>query len=222
MNIVMLDNRDSFVYNLVDALQKTQQDQNPTLSGVPGVLPGQAGEPSGITEVYRNDLPAELIIARAQELQAIICLSPGPGTPQAAGCLFEVIRQAQASQIPLLGICLGFQALMACAGVEVKRVGPVHGTTSNMNLSAEGSQIFGYPGNYRVPVARYHSLGSYQLPVGWEKWGEVDRIIMAAGSRSLLSCGVQFHPESVLTQGGNQLLCSMLRFLDSAAKQNQV
>lgn len=188
--IVLLDNQDSFVYNLVDAL---------------------AGYD---TVVYRNTVSAETVLAADPEL---IVLSPGPGYPADAGCMMEVIERAQ-GRIPILGICLGYQALVEHFGGRVEPCGPEHGSSIGMQLTDEGLSLFdglttddipGKPGR-EVPVARYHSLGATAAPEGivplaWTGT-QIGPVIMAAETADKMSIGLQFHPESILTPGGPMIL----------------
>ncbi|MBA1835976.1 glutamine amidotransferase-related protein [Corynebacterium wankanglinii] len=187
--IVLLDNQDSFVYNLVDAL---------------------AGYD---TVVYRNTVSADTVLAGDPEL---IVLSPGPGYPADAGCMMEVIARAQ-GRIPILGICLGYQALIEHFGGRVEPCGPEHGTSVPMRLTGphplfDGLTVGGTPGQpgLDVPVARYHSLGAVAAPEGivplaWTDT-EIGEVIMAAETADGMSVGFQFHPESILTPSGPQLL----------------
>lgn len=187
--IVLLDNQDSFVYNLVDAL---------------------AGYD---TVVYRNTVPADTVLDGGPEL---IVLSPGPGYPADAGCMMEVIARAQ-GRIPILGICLGYQALIEHFGGRVEPCGPEHGTSVPMRLTGphplfDGLTVGGTPGQpgLDVPVARYHSLGAVAAPEGivplaWTGT-EIGEVIMAAETADGMSVGFQFHPESILTPSGPQLL----------------
>lgn len=186
--IVLLDNQDSFVYNLVDALREFE------------------------ATVYRNTVPAQRVLDADPDL---IVLSPGPGYPADAGSMMDLIAAAQ-GRIPILGICLGYQALIEHFGGRVQPCGPVHGASISMELEPEGiaSGLFadltsddmpGQPGR-AVPVARYHSLGTADLPAGMHALARTEtpigRVIMAARSDDRMSIGLQFHPESILTPAG--------------------
>lgn len=189
--VLLLDNHDSFVYNLVDAL-----------SGYD-------------TVVMRNTVTVTEILDESPDL---IVLSPGPGHPTDAGCMMELIDTVL-DKIPLLGICLGFQALLEYHGGKVAPCGPVHGSTDTMVLTGEGAQhpVFhglttdvepdqpDYVGT-QVPIARYHSLGCTQLPEGLRALGYIDDIVMAAETTDGTALGLQFHPESVLTPTGPVML----------------
>lgn len=181
--IVLLDNQDSFVYNLVDALSSYD------------------------TVVYRNTVQASTVLDLDPDL---IVLSPGPGYPAEAGCMMEVIERAQ-GRIPILGICLGFQALIEHFGGQVRPCGPEHGTSIEMR-TVEHPLFEGLTGfnNSDVPVARYHSLGATEVPQGitplaWTDT-QIGEVIMAAETQDGMSIGFQFHPESILTPGGPILL----------------
>lgn len=194
MRILLLDNRDSFVYNLVEELRAVAES----------------------VQVYRNEIPAVEFVNRAKQQQAAICLSPGPGTPQVAGSMMKIIGLAQAEGIPLVGICLGFQALVAAAGATVSRVGPVHGQSHRMELTAAGRQVYHFAAE-SLQIGRYHSLGTYKLPEDWQAWGQTDGIIMAGGCQKTASAGVQFHPESILTPQGAKILRATLDFIIAVA-----
>ncbi|MCQ4610530.1 gamma-glutamyl-gamma-aminobutyrate hydrolase family protein [Corynebacterium sp. CCUG 61414] len=181
--IVLLDNQDSFVYNLVDALAEYE------------------------SVVFRNTVDADSILALDPSL---IVLSPGPGYPADAGCMPELIRRAQGS-VPMLGICLGYQALVEHFGGTVQPCGPVHGVSDTMRLTSEGlaSGLFdGMTGQLRrdVPVARYHSLGAVSLPAEMHALARTGDIVMAAATDDGMSIGLQFHPESILTPAGPTML----------------
>lgn len=184
MNIALLDNRDSFAYNLVDAL--------------------------GPAKVYRNTVPAQAILDTRPDL---IVLSPGPGHPADAGCMMELISLADA---PILGVCLGFQALIHHHGGVVASCGAVHGVSQQ--ISTRPHEIFT---DLRQPlsVARYHSLGCRELPAGMRELASVDGIVMAAETDDGRALGVQFHPESILTPQGPQLLENMIKYLTKGASR---
>ena len=192
--IVLLDNQDSFVYNLVDALAEYE------------------------SVVFRNTVDEDSILALDPSL---IVLSPGPGYPADAGCMPELIRRAQGS-VPMLGICLGYQALVEHFGGTVQPCGPVHGVSDTMRLTSAGlaSGLFGgMTSQLRrdVPVARYHSLGAVSLPAGMHALARTGDIVMAAATDDGMSIGLQFHPESILTPAGPTML---RRCVDKLKKGN--
>ena len=184
--VLVVDNYDSFVYNLVQYL-------------------GQLGaEPV----VYRNDA---LTLADVESLRpAGILISPGPGRPEDAGVSVETVR-ACAGRYPLLGVCLGHQAIGYAFGARVVRAAQLlHGKTSQ--VSHDGRGIFeGIP----VPftATRYHSLMVERETLGDDlevsAWAE-DGTIMGLRHKRLPVDGVQFHPEAVLTAGGHRLVANWL------------
>jgi para-aminobenzoate synthetase component 2 len=186
MRILVVDNYDSFVYNLVQYL-------------------GQLGVDC---DVRRND---EIAVADIAALDpAGILLSPGPGTPQRAGICLDVIRQ-YAGRVPIFGVCLGHQAFGAAYGATVTRAPELlHGKTSEVHHAGAGV-LAGLPDPFTA--TRYHSLAVVDatLPDEIEVTGRTaSGIVMAMRHRSLPIEGVQFHPESVLTQGGHLMLANWL------------
>jgi anthranilate synthase component II len=184
--VLMVDNYDSFTYNLVQYL-------------------GELGEE---VKVVRND---ELTVEEIASLRpARVVLSPGPCTPNEAGVSLELIRRL-AGEVPILGVCLGHQAIgQAFGGRVVHARTLMHGKTSPIHHNGEG--VFkGLPSPYTA--TRYHSLAIErdscpdELEVtAWTEDGE----IMGVRHRSLPIEGVQFHPESILTQHGHALLRNFL------------
>lgn len=184
--ILLIDNYDSFVYNLARYLQRLGAD----------------------TQVVRNDA---LTVADIKQLQPqAIVVSPGPCTPNEAGISLELIEQL--TEIPMLGVCLGHQAIAAaCGGKVVRAAQPMHGRASV--IEHDGSALFaGLPP--RFEVGRYHSLivelNSLPAELRATAWTE-DRTLMAIAHRQRPLWGVQFHPESILTEHGYPLLANFLR-----------
>ena len=203
-HVVLIDNHDSFVYNLVDAL---------------------AGY--NIT-VFRNTVPVEEVLAAEPD---IIILSPGPGHPRDAGSMMQLI-DASLGRIPILGICLGFQALLEHCGGRVEACGPVHGSSVPMTLTDAGAKHPLFQGlttdsepdnpNYvgrLVPVARYHSLGCANIPAQMRSLAETETnigpVTMAAETLDGMALGLQFHPESVLTPTGPIIIERCIKQLSS-------
>jgi para-aminobenzoate synthetase component 2 len=186
MNILVIDNYDSFVYNLVQYL-------------------GQLGAEC---EVKRND---EIGVEEAERLGADgILLSPGPGTPESAGICMDVIRDL-GGKVPIFGVCLGHQAFGAVFGATVNRAPELlHGKTSQVQHDGQGV-LQGLPSPFTA--TRYHSLAVVEstLPDEIEVTGRTaSGVVMAMRHRTLPIEGVQFHPESVLTQGGHLMLANWL------------
>jgi anthranilate synthase/aminodeoxychorismate synthase-like glutamine amidotransferase len=185
--LILIDNYDSFVHNLARYFQRLGQE----------------------TLVVRNDaMASERIIER--QPQALV-ISPGPCTPAEAGCSLDVVRQA-AGKIPLLGICLGHQAIGAAFGAEIVRSKePMHGRASR--ITNDGRDLFKDLPN-PLTVGRYHSLvvDDATLPVELNVTARADDgTIMALAHRRWPIFGVQFHPESILTEQGYLLLSNFLR-----------
>ena len=186
--LLLIDNYDSFTYNLVQAFL---------------VLGAEV-------EVHRND--ALTPAAACALAPSHLCISPGPGTPRDAGVSMDMIREF-AGRIPVLGVCLGHQSIVAVFGGEVVRAGRLmHGKTSLMRH--DGRTLFAH-----VPqpceVGRYHSLiaAPASLPAVLEVSARTDEgEIMAVRHRTLTVEGVQFHPESILTPAGPKMLEAFLQY----------
>ena len=185
--VLVVDNFDSFVYNLVQYL-------------------GQLGVDS---EVRRND--AVTVEELADLDVAGVLLSPGPGTPADAGVTVPMVRAAAAAGVPVLGVCLGHQAIAEAFGGDVVRAPELlHGKTSQVVHDGVGV-LADLPSPFTA--TRYHSLAveSSTVPAELEVTGRTPSgIVMALRHRELPIEGVQFHPESVLTEGGHQLLATWL------------
>lgn len=184
--ILVIDNYDSFTFNLVQYL-------------------GESGEEIC---VLRNDAP-ELDNISAQDVSRVV-ISPGPGTPASAGKMTQFVR-AFAGKIPMLGVCLGHQAIGEVFGGRVVRApAPVHGKAAV--IEHDGCGIFrGLPQNIRV--ARYHSLivDRKSLPDCLEISAlSADGLVMGVRHREFHIEGVQFHPESVLTESGHEMIRNFL------------
>jgi len=184
--IVLIDNYDSFTFNLVQFL----------------------GDLGVACEVWRNDaISAEAVVARAPEA---IVLSPGPCTPNEAGICLDLIAAA-AGHVPILGVCLGHQAIGQAFGGDVVRAPtPMHGKISD--VQHRGTDLFeGLPTPFKA--TRYHSLiveratfPEVLLPTAFTD----DGIIMGLRHRTLPIFGVQFHPESIASDYGHEILANFL------------
>jgi anthranilate synthase/aminodeoxychorismate synthase-like glutamine amidotransferase len=184
VRVLVIDNYDSFTYNLVQYL----------------------GELGAEIEVVRNDhATVEELLVRGYD-RAII--SPGPCTPNEAGISLEASRRLPQARLPTLGVCLGHQALVQAWGGRVVQHQPVHGKTAS--VQHDGRTIFR---GLRAPleVGRYHSLvADPELPDCLECSATSGEVVMAVRHRELPAEGVQFHPESILTEQGHELLGNFL------------
>ncbi len=184
MKVLVVDNYDSFTYNLVQYL----------------------GELGAELDVVRNDRATvdELLEQGAERL----VVSPGPCTPNEAGISVDAMRRFPEAGVPALGVCLGHQSLAQAFGGKVVRHEPVHGKSTD--VEHDGRTIFtGLESP--LTVGRYHSLVvDPDLPDCFERSAEGGGVVMGIRHRELPAEGVQFHPESVLTDAGKQLLANFL------------
>lgn len=190
IKVYFLDNFDSFSYNLVDEL---------SLLGTELVI-------------YRNNISAERIVSEMSKetLPVMLVLSPGPGNPGHAGCLLELIELCK-GKFPMLGICLGQQALTQSYGGTIGHAGEtVHGKSSI--ITADDHPVFDGLGK-QFPVARYHSLMATTVPDSLQVIAQFDTIPMAIYHPQDRVIGYQFHPESILTPDGAQLLKQTIDYL---------
>jgi para-aminobenzoate synthetase component 2 len=185
MRVLVVDNYDSFVYNLVQYLAQLGAD----------------------CVVRRND------VVQLSDVDAAdgVLISPGPSTPERAGASMDVIRHCAANRIPVLGVCLGHQAIGVVFGGTVDRAPELlHGKTSLVEHSGVGV-LAGVPSPF--VATRYHSLTVLPetVPAELEVTGRTETgIVMAMRHRELPIEGVQFHPESVLTDGGHRMLANWM------------
>jgi anthranilate synthase/aminodeoxychorismate synthase-like glutamine amidotransferase len=183
--ILLIDNYDSFTFNLYHFL----------------------GDLGAVVEVRRNDaLTVDQALALAPEA---IVISPGPGTPDDAGISLPLIQAAAAAHIPLLGVCLGHQAIGQAFGAKVVRApAPIHGKV--WDVTHGGTDIFaGLPSPFRA--TRYHSLVVEELPETLVPTARTtDGLVMGLAHRDLPIWGVQFHPESIASEHGHDMLQNFL------------
>ncbi|MEV5277296.1 MULTISPECIES: aminodeoxychorismate/anthranilate synthase component II [unclassified Streptomyces] len=184
--ILVVDNYDSFVFNLVQYLYQLGAE----------------------CEVVRND---EVLLAHAQDGFDGVLLSPGPGAPEQAGVCIDMVRHCAETGVPVFGVCLGMQSMMVAYGGVVGRAPELlHGKTSP--VLHQGTGVFaGLPSPFTA--TRYHSLAAEPatLPDALEVTARTeDGIIMGLRHRELPVEGVQFHPESVLTEHGHRMLANWL------------
>jgi para-aminobenzoate synthetase component II len=185
MRVLVIDNYDSFVYNLVQYLAQ---------------LGAQVA-------VRRND---EVDLDELDDVDGVL-VSPGPGVPERAGASVDVVRRSAERALPVLGVCLGHQAIgVAWGGVVERAPELLHGKTSLVHHAGTGL-LAGLPDPF--VATRYHSLSIRPdtLPAVLEVTGRTEGgVIMAVRHRELPVTGVQFHPESVLTEGGHRLLANWM------------
>ncbi len=192
MRVLVLDNYDSFTYNLVQYL----------------------GELGADVEVVRNDrATVDELLLRGH---GAVVVSPGPCTPDEAGISLEAVRRFPEAGVPTLGVCLGHQAMAQAFGGRVVRHEPVHGKTCE--IEHDGRTIFEGLDS-PLTVGRYHSLvvEEESLPDAFEVSARGGGVVMAIRHRELPAEGIQFHPESVLTESGHDLLRNFLALSGHAA-----
>jgi anthranilate synthase/aminodeoxychorismate synthase-like glutamine amidotransferase len=184
MKTLVIDNYDSFAYNLVQYL----------------------GELGAEVDVVRNDrATVEELLGGSYERCVV---SPGPCTPEQAGITLEIVRRMPEAGVPTLGVCLGHQALAQAFGGRWKLHSPVHGKATS--IEHDGRTIFRGLSS-PLTVGRYHSLVvDSELPDCLEESAHGDGVVMGVRHRELPVEGVQFHPESVLTDEGRELLANFL------------
>lgn len=183
--ILLLDNYDSFTYNLVDYFAQLSVD----------------------VEVKRNDSP---IVEILKGKYTAVVLSPGPEKPHSAGRLMEVTRH-YLGKLPVLGICLGHQAIgLACGAHLEKAKKPMHGKLSEI-ITEEDVLFQGL--QKTIDVVRYHSLILSEIPSQFNITAKTkDEEVMAIESKELMACGIQFHPEAILTEYGLEMLRNWVTF----------
>lgn len=196
VRVLFIDNFDSFTYNLVDEFAKRNCP----------------------TKVYRADTPLEELKKAAGEFGAqLLVLSPGPGNPDTAGVTLAAI-DAFKGQLPILGVCLGHQAIVQYFGGVISHAREVmHGKPSRITHNGRG--LFEGLEN-PLQVGRYHSLAAAKMPDCMEATAEFEGIVMGANHKTLPIYGVQFHPESILTPTGGRIIENMLT-IASSFKQSQ-
>lgn len=187
-NIIFIDNFDSFTYNLVDQFRSLGYQ----------------------VTVYRNNIAAQAIESAVTELDnPVVLLSPGPGAPSEAGSMPEIIQRLK-GKVPMIGICLGHQAIVEAYGGTVAGAGEIiHGKVSMMEHD-------NHPTYQELPsplaIARYHSLVATEVPDTLTITAEVDGLVMSVVQEQDKVCGFQFHPESIMTTYGATLLANAIEW----------
>ena len=185
-NVLMIDNHDSFTFNIVEALERL----------------------GASVRTVRNEIAVADALSLARESNALILISPGPGRPEDAGCCIDLIRRAK-GKVPVFGVCLGQQAMVLEAGGEVVRAPEaVHGKASLLDHDGEGP-FAGLPNPLRI--GRYHSLCTPNPPERFRVHASIDGMAMAISDAQAMQIGVQFHPESVLTPVGQRIIENVLK-----------
>ena len=181
-NILLLDNIDSFTYNLVDQLR---------------VLGHK-------TTIYRNSQPKSIIEQQLKRMSSpVLILSPGPGKPADAGCMPKLLPSVL-GKIPVIGICLGHQAIIEAYGGKVSSAKEIiHGKSS---FATHDNQFMFSGLTNPLPIARYHSLIGEKIPADLIINAHCQGAVMAVRHSQHKVCGFQFHPESILTPEGTALL----------------
>lgn len=197
-NILFIDNFDSFTYNLVDQFRSLGH----------------------VVTIYRNNLSADAIEQALQQLDnPVVVLSPGPGAPSEAGCMPELLQRLK-GKVPMIGICLGHQAIVEAYGGVIAGAGEIiHGKVSMMEH--QNHAIYrGLPSP--LAIARYHSLVATQVPSALTVTAEVNGLVMSVVNEADKVCGFQFHPESIMTTHGATLLANAIDWaLSSTPAQTQ-
>lgn len=185
-NIIFIDNFDSFTYNLVDQFRSLGHT----------------------VTIYRNNIAAQSIEQAVFQLdEPLLLLSPGPGAPADAGCMPQLIQRLK-GKVPIIGICLGHQAIVEAYGGTVAGAGEIiHGKISMMEH--QHHRIY-----QQLPsplaIARYHSLVATEVPDSLTITAEVDGLVMSVMQEQDKVCGFQFHPESIMTTHGAALLANAI------------
>ncbi|WP_394144229.1 aminodeoxychorismate/anthranilate synthase component II [Vibrio atypicus] len=187
-NIVFIDNFDSFTYNLVDQFRSLGHE----------------------VKIYRNNIAAQAIESAVSALDnPVVLLSPGPGAPSEADSMPEIIQRLK-GKVPMIGICLGHQAIVEAYGGTVAGAGEIiHGKVSMMEHQ-------NHPTYQDLPsplaIARYHSLVATKVPSALTVTAEVDDLVMSVVQEQDKVCGFQFHPESIMTTYGATLLANAIEW----------
>lgn len=188
-DILLLDNIDSFTYNLVDQFRVCNYK----------------------VVIYRNTVSTKIILKEISKMyNPVLVLSPGPGNPNNAGCMLELL-DIMKGKIPIIGICLGHQAIVKIYGGDIRYSGEIlHGKTSLINHDKK-AMFYNMPNP--LPVARYHSLICSNIPKKLTVNAYYNNMVMAVRNDNEKICGFQFHPESILTTLGTKLLKNVMNWI---------
>lgn len=162
-------------------------------------------------EVYRNNLYLDVLLDKINSVDnPIVVISPGPGNPASAGCIVDLISILK-GKVPIIGICLGHQAIVEAYGGIVSHANEIiHGKTAKVKFVKH--DIF-KDLESPLSVARYHSLVAIKVPTGLETVAEVNDLVMAVVDDKNKVCGLQFHPESIMTIHGSKLLDNIVKWV---------
>lgn len=196
INLVLIDNVDSFTYNLVDEIRSLGVEMS----------------------IYRNTVDVQTVLDKLADYKqhgsTLLMLSPGPGAPADAGCMPELLKKVK-GVYPVIGICLGHQAIVEAYGGTVERAPYVmHGKSSQMQYLEDHDTLSIFAGlSNPLSIARYHSLVATSMPNELKTIASIDGLVMAALHPKHKMLGFQFHPESILTCDGSQLLMQSIQYL---------
>ncbi|AJC48392.1 aminodeoxychorismate/anthranilate synthase component II [Allofrancisella guangzhouensis] len=190
-NIIFIDNFDSFSYNLVDEFKSLGNQ----------------------VEVYRNNIDIGFLLDKINVTKnPIVVISPGPGNPSQAGNIIPLISQIK-GKVPVIGICLGHQAIVEAYGGIVSHANEiVHGKIARIKLN---DHIIFKGLDSPLTVARYHSLVAVKVPISLKIIAEVNDLVMAVVDDENKICGLQFHPESIMTIQGTKLLANIINWVQN-------
>ena len=191
--IIMIDNFDSFTYNLVNQLKTFVND----------------------VQTYRNDTSIEKIatVCENENNKVMLVISPGPGSPKTAGNVLELLKLLK-GKYPILGVCLGHQAIVESYGGTVGHAREVvHGKSHQLDITSNGETLFA--GITPFYAARYHSLAATTMPENLDVLAFCEEEVMMVQEAKDKVIGLQFHPESILTPNGSELIKRILTNLIS-------
>lgn len=198
VNVILLDNFDSFTYNLVDQLRYYKYQ----------------------VWIYTNQVPISIIINKLlNTINPVLMLSPGPGKPKNSGCMMHLIQNLRGN-IPIIGICLGYQAIIESYGGHISQSSEIFHGRSSLIYHDTLAMFSNIPNP--VLVGRYHSLIGVDIPANLQINAYYNSVIaMAVRNDYDRVCGFQFHPESILTTYGTQLIHQTIEWALKFNKDNK-